>query len=839
MKIGSVGEIISLFRDTDGRKPILLLGAGASYRSGIPTSKDAVYMIARASYARSIGAEWRNSQIPPTDFIRYLNKQDWYSKFSTNPPEAFPTAVKELLNPTQFRRDFLKEMIKYQRINEGYINLSKIVQRRLCNIILTTNFDSLLIESFRSQYPNFPEIIEINKTSDENIAYDPLKCMIVYLHGAVEYYTDRVLEEETQFLSANLLRRIRGDLSYNPLIVIGYRGAENSIMKSLLIDGVDDCSRYPHGIWWCYINDDPFHSNILELGKSISNNMVTVKISGFDELMEEINTGLADRFGMANLVYNNTHIENKDKYDFNLDELDQSLIRTTIKEYCNRLNLDYEVIGFENFLLQLGLITKHGEVLEPTLAGYLLFAKDPKKKVHYSIIQLLNESTGESNIVEGNLLTQFDRIVEILNSYEMNPLIIIKKGKKSEEIRSYSTKALRELIVNALVHRNYSLNRYTKIIIKPSQEIIFETPGGLTHRLLQMVQRDSGGRFKPRKELKDYRNLTIADIFCGIGYMEKKGSGLIDAEREMIESGGEAEFKIDNENTTMTATLRMAKLQTSNVAEPIFEAEIYTTNYLPIEIIPKTLFTFSLNTLHDIKSYLASNSNDDSLIFYDDSHSVSSQFLSFFDIKSISSNLAQVSIFPNYEPIKIDEYLSSKINRNKFVALLNEHWRAYLAKYKDIGLILDPEKSHRRAYFILLKNEDNRIITYKSETGRKSSRNVVKKREGKRMTFCENEGFNYSFEQIGEEWFLRIKPFYMFTRADGQTPLAGFRRSKLSTRRIKFDKNKNVREDLIFWAKIFSENQSVFNIGYNDDQRLIINSNFLECESTISDEIDD
>lgn len=839
MKIGSVGEIISLFRDTDGRKPILLLGAGASYRSGIPTSKDAVYMIARASYARSIGADWRNSQIPPTDFMRYLTQKDWYNKFSANVPEAFPTAVRELLNPTQFRRDFLKEMIRYQRINEGYINLSKVVQRRLCNIILTTNFDSLLNESFRRQTPNFPEILEINKTSDETVAYDPHKCMIVYLHGAVEYYTDRVLEEETQFLSANLLRRIRGDLSYNPLIVIGYRGAENSIMKSLLTDGVNDCSKYPHGVWWCHVNDSPLHPNIIELGESINNNLVTVKISGFDELMEEINTALSDRFGTPYLVFEEINLQNNDDYDFSLDELDQSLILTSIKEYCNRLNLDYASIGYENFLLQLGLLYKQGEVLAPTLAGYLLFAKNPKEKVHYSIVQLLNESTGESNIVEGNLLTQFDKIIEILNSNELNPLIIIKKGKKSQEIRSYSPKALRELIVNALVHKNYSINRYTKIIIKPTQEIIFETPGGLTNWLLQKIQKDAEGRFRPQKELKDYRNLAIADIFCGIGYMEKKGSGLVDAEREMIESGGEAEFKIDNENTIMTAILRMAKIQTSNIAEPIIKTEIYTTNYLQIEIIPATLFTFSLNTLLEIKAYMASNSSDDSLIFYDDSHSAFPQILSFFDIKSISSKLAQASIFPNFEPVKLDEYISSKINRNKFGALLNEHWRAYLSKYKDIGLILDPEKSHKRAYFILRKDEGSRIIEYKSESGRKSSRNVVKKREGKRITFCENEGFNYSFEQIGKDWFLRIKPFYMFTREDGQTPLTGFRRSKLSTRRIKFDKNKNVREDLIFWAKILSENQSVFNIGYNDEQKIIINSNFLECESTNIDTLDD
>lgn len=47
-------ELIYLFRASRENRPVLLLGAGASFRSGIPLAADAVKLIARAAYARLV-----------------------------------------------------------------------------------------------------------------------------------------------------------------------------------------------------------------------------------------------------------------------------------------------------------------------------------------------------------------------------------------------------------------------------------------------------------------------------------------------------------------------------------------------------------------------------------------------------------------------------------------------------------------------------------------------------------------------------------------------------------------------------------------------------------------
>ena len=68
---------------------------------------------------------------------------------------------------------------------------------------------------------------------------------------------------------------------------------------------------------------------------------------------------------------------------------------------------------------------------------------------------------------------------------------------------------------------------------------------------------------------------------------------------------------------------------------------------------------------------------------------------------------------------------------------------------------------------------------------------VVKQRNEERRWF-ENEGFGYALVYMNGRWYIRIKPFYMFTGADAKTPLPSFAWTAKATRRMKFDKNKNV-----------------------------------------------
>jgi hypothetical protein len=77
--------------------------------------------------------------------------------------------------------------------------------------------------------------VEINRTADDLVGFSVYnRCQVVYLHGAVEYYRDKNLVQEVQRLDDQLVRRVRPVITDSPLIVIGYRGSEPSIMSHLL-----------------------------------------------------------------------------------------------------------------------------------------------------------------------------------------------------------------------------------------------------------------------------------------------------------------------------------------------------------------------------------------------------------------------------------------------------------------------------------------------------------------------------------------------------------------------------------------------------------------------------
>jgi hypothetical protein len=70
----------------------------------------------------------------------------------------------------------------------------------------------------------------------------------------------------------------------------------------------------------------------------------------------------------------------------------------------------------------------------------------------------------------------------------------------------------------------------------------------------------------------------------------------------------------------------------------------------------------------------------------------------------------------------------------------------------------------------------------------------------------------------------------MFTRRDGMTPLPGFERTRRATRRMKFDRNKNVDDDLTFWGRFLSEGQAAISLGGVDVDDLIVDAAFLTIE---------
>jgi ATP-dependent DNA helicase RecG len=143
-----------------------------------------------------------------------------------------------------------------------------------------------------------------------------------------------------------------------------------------------------------------------------------------------------------------------------------------------------------------------------TFAGVLFLYKKPQEIYPHTRIRVMKNN--EWTNIEGPFKDLVKRSLDILKS-EIKFIVLERLGERIE-IPTYSERAFRETIVNALVHRNYALA--SEIFIKIGDKIIIENPGS----------------FPPGVSIEDPkpipRNRWVYETAFQTGFVEKIGSGL-------------------------------------------------------------------------------------------------------------------------------------------------------------------------------------------------------------------------------------------------------------------------------------------------------------------------
>ena len=175
----------------------------------------------------------------------------------------------------------------------------------------------------------------------------------------------------------------------------------------------------------------------------------------------------------------------------------------------------------------------------PTNAGVLLFGMNPEFYLPGAYLQYLKFS-GDSltstldfeKKFSGALITilpQLDEFVRV-NIVKERP---VKNGTFREKTaRNYPYWALRELVMNAVMHRNYDSNAPI-YIYEFLNRIEIINPGGLY------------GEATPQNfpNASDYRNVVIAEAMKVLGYVNRFNYGIKRAKDELIQNGNdEPEF---------------------------------------------------------------------------------------------------------------------------------------------------------------------------------------------------------------------------------------------------------------------------------------------------------
>jgi len=174
-------------------------------------------------------------------------------------------------------------------------------------------------------------------------------------------------------------------------------------------------------------------------------------------------------------------------------------------------------------------------------AAILLFGKNPQRfypAAYLKIGKFLTETEIQSSdIVDGNLFEQITIALEILRTKYLISKIKFE-GIHRREILEYPYEALREAIINALIHRNYLGASSIQIRVYIDRLVIMNE-----------------GKLPPEvpveklktEHLSKPRNTLLADIFYKAGFIESWGRGTIKIMEKCQEQGlPEPDFEEDH-----------------------------------------------------------------------------------------------------------------------------------------------------------------------------------------------------------------------------------------------------------------------------------------------------
>jgi hypothetical protein len=832
-QFATVERVYAALTRSGGPDPLLLLGAGASIKSGIPLSGALAERAAKWAYCRSNARHPDDPTVKRSDWFPWLERHLWY-RSDRLPADNYSLVLEHLLQPREERKDFLLGITHPDvPASPGYQHLVEFMAQHVVRTVLTTNFDSVLPDLCRAR--NRPHHVEVIKTPDDltKFSTSPAYPQIIYLHGSVEHYSDKNLIDEVQRLNDDVVTHIFPLLRDHPLIVVGYRGAEPSIMGHLLLEHATAANLYRHGIFWCATQATISAGlNVLvdELAQAIGGNLQVVPIDGFDELFGEllslyerrpplpVGSEMASSASVIPPTYDMTPMPGA-----TLDELDWARVRQHLIEYCRRLAVAVPTPVTREWLTarleEYDLARRHDGQLVPTIAGYLLFARQPATRVRAAQVGLRVGGEDERTF-DGSLWNQLEQAMEALE--EVNRPFRLK-GAVSETVYPYPPLALKELVVNALAHRSYEQAQRVLIAVEPMY-IRIANPGGLVEDVVRSVAPEAlqseiaGGK----RGIKGYRNPVIADLLYSAGAMDKAGSGLADVQSWVTQNEGAIAFGPIAENSAFDVTIYRRPEQVDSetgVAAPLRPTARYMSNLLEVLAWPDSVW--SAPTPARAASDVWAGREQEPLppfILAD------GRLYTFSDLTAPSNPLLGViGGTPGVQATTT--LLASADGARRFVRILNQYVYRHLSQ---CGLYV--ERKRQRAYFP--RSEPGpQEVTYQARL-RRATRTVTKpiiSKVTQRVRYWEHEAVRFAFEQFGDTWALSLLPGYVFT-VDGRHQLvAGPKVGPLATRRAARDYNPQVHNDLVFWLWVLARGAETLSLDAGSCPSVELRARFAAC----------
>lgn len=231
-----------------------------------------------------------------------------------------------------------------------------------------------------------------------------------------------------------------------------------------------------------------------------------------------------------------------------IDDLDLNAIDDYLKSYRSAV-----VLAEDNKWILLGnleLVIKVDNILKPTIAGLILFGKEKVSKylpqagimcvkVHGDAI------TDEKELpyfFEKHAFVNFRDTMDFFRKYNTTDYSI--EGEKRKDYFDYPEKAFRELLANAIIHRDYTIAGSQISVWAYNNRLEIKSPGRLPNTIT--VEKMKVGS-------KYHRNPVLAQYFYDANIVEKAGQGIPKSNYWLKENGNpELEIREDGDEVIVT-----------------------------------------------------------------------------------------------------------------------------------------------------------------------------------------------------------------------------------------------------------------------------------------------
>jgi len=199
----------------------LFLGSGISKNAGIPTGRDIFRETIELLYQMENDVKETDEE-KVSKWFEESEFKDW----------GYSEILEKLLPSREDRRNFLEKFFLGKNPTAAHDSIAEMVEKNLVKCIITTNFDRLTEQALDKKGIAYDVVTSLKDLSDLK-PREHSNCRILKLHGDYQKSNIKNTKEEVENLEKELENEFNEILDNFGIIVIGYGGSDNGVMKCL------------------------------------------------------------------------------------------------------------------------------------------------------------------------------------------------------------------------------------------------------------------------------------------------------------------------------------------------------------------------------------------------------------------------------------------------------------------------------------------------------------------------------------------------------------------------------------------------------------------------------